>query len=218
MHYTVYRITHLESGKVYVGKHQTEDLADGYMGSGNLIRRAVKKHGLEAFKKEILHVFETEEEMNAKEKELVTDEFCLREDTYNICPGGKGGWGYVNREGLGGTLGLSPSPAHRQKLSEATKRVFENDEFRALFSRKLSDRMNKHYQNGGQNGFLGKTHTDEFKRRMRDMHKTHNLKYDNCSGRIRVTNGIINKAVLPDEIPPGFVRGQTNKKKQVLLA
>lgn len=96
MLYTIYRVTHRESGKVYIGKHQTNDPNDGYMGSGQLIRRAVKKYGPGAFDKEVLCVFSTEEEMNAKEAELVTEEFCSREDTYNMCPGGHGGWGYVN--------------------------------------------------------------------------------------------------------------------------
>jgi hypothetical protein len=93
MYYTIYRITCKITGKIYIGKHQTKDLHDGYMGSGKLLMRAQKKYGLENFSKEILHVFQTEEEMNIKEAELVTEEFCLREDTFNICPGGKGGWG-----------------------------------------------------------------------------------------------------------------------------
>lgn len=96
MLYTVYQITHRESGKVYIGKHQTLDPNDGYLGSGKLIRRAVKKHGREAFDKKVLYVCETEAEMNAKEAEMVTEGFCSREDTYNLCPGGNGGWGYVN--------------------------------------------------------------------------------------------------------------------------
>ncbi len=92
MKYTVYKITCQINGKIYIGKHQTENLDDGYMGSGKLIGAAIKKHGVENFSKEILHVFETEEEMNSKEAELVV----LGEHTYNVCPGGKGGWGYVN--------------------------------------------------------------------------------------------------------------------------
>lgn len=59
------------NGKTYTGKHQTDNLDDGYMGSGKLIRRAIAKYGAENFTKEILHAFENEEEMNAKEKELV---------------------------------------------------------------------------------------------------------------------------------------------------
>lgn len=95
-HFTVYKITNLVNSKVYIGKHQTKDLDDNYMGSGKLIRAAIKKHGIENFKKEILFVFETEEEMNAKEAELVTEEFIASGVSYNLCPGGHGGWGYLN--------------------------------------------------------------------------------------------------------------------------
>lgn len=34
--------------------------------------------------------------MNAKEAELVTEEYCKSLDNYNICAGGKGGFGYIN--------------------------------------------------------------------------------------------------------------------------
>ena len=96
MKYTIYKITNNLDGKIYIGKHQTTDINDSYMGSGILLKRAQKKYGIENFSKEILHVFESEAEMNAKEAELVNQEFCLREDTYNICFGGQGGFGYVN--------------------------------------------------------------------------------------------------------------------------
>jgi len=100
MKYLVYKITNKIDGKIYIGQHQTTNIHDDYMGSGKLLRRAQKKHGIENFVKEILHVFNIKEEMNAKEAELVTEEFCLREDTYNICPGGYGGFGYINQNGL----------------------------------------------------------------------------------------------------------------------
>jgi hypothetical protein len=96
MFYTIYKITNTLNGKYYIGKHQTKDLNDGYFGSGKVLKHAIKKHGIENFTKEILHVFDTELEMNAKEKELVE----LNESSYNLCPGGKGGWGYVNANGL----------------------------------------------------------------------------------------------------------------------
>lgn len=96
MFFTVYQITNKLNGKIYIGKHQTKDLNDGYMGSGKHLRYAIEKYGIENFTKEILFKFDNEEEMNAKEADLVTEEFCLSEDTYNLCPGGQGGWGYVN--------------------------------------------------------------------------------------------------------------------------
>jgi hypothetical protein len=100
MFYTIYKTTNKINGKIYIGKHQTKDLNDGYMGSGKHLKRAIAKYGIENFKREILFQFGTEAEMNAKEAELVTEDFCLREDTYNICAGGKGGWGYINSTGL----------------------------------------------------------------------------------------------------------------------
>lgn len=66
------------------------------MGSGKLILEAVRKYSEESFTKQVLYIFDTEKEMNAMEKQLVTPEFCERKDTYNLCPGGHGGFGYIN--------------------------------------------------------------------------------------------------------------------------
>ena len=83
MKYTVYKITNEVNGKIYIGKHQTENLDDNYMGSGIYLKRAQEKYGIENFTKDYLFIFETKEEMDIKEKELVNEEFVDREDTYN---------------------------------------------------------------------------------------------------------------------------------------
>lgn len=92
MFYTVYKITNLINKKFYIGKHKTNDLNDEYMGSGKLIKRAIKKYGKDNFIKELLFMFDTEQEMNEKEKELV----LISEETYNLCEGGNGGFSYIN--------------------------------------------------------------------------------------------------------------------------
>jgi hypothetical protein len=96
MFYTVYKITNKLNGKFYIGKHKTEKLDDGYMGSGKLIKLAIEKHGIENFEKQILHVFQTENEMSKAEAELVV----LCEDSYNLCFGGGGGFDYINNSGI----------------------------------------------------------------------------------------------------------------------
>jgi hypothetical protein len=114
MIYTIYKITNLLNNKIYIGKHVTNSINDDYMGSGKLIKATIEKYGLENFEKEILFVFDSEDDMNAKEAELVTEEFVKKDTNYNLCPGGHGGWGYVNQQGLGGFFGPHTNEAKRK--------------------------------------------------------------------------------------------------------
>ena len=97
MFYTIYQTTNKLNGKFYVGKHKTNNLDDGYLGSGLLLWRAIFKYGPENFEKKILFFLNSEDEMNAKEKEIVNEEFVAREDTYNLKIGGEGGWDFINK-------------------------------------------------------------------------------------------------------------------------
>lgn len=90
-YYTIYATTNIITGHVYIGKHETHNLDDGYLGSGLRLKRAIAKYGVQSFRKEILYIFKTPEEMHRKEIEIVTEDFCLREDIYNIALGGQGG-------------------------------------------------------------------------------------------------------------------------------
>ena len=119
MYYIIYQTTNLQNNKIYVGKHATNNLEDGYLGSGKLLVRAIRKYGVISFKKEILFVFNTEREANEKEKEIVTEAFCLREDTYNLCVGGQGGFSYINRKGL--NQNSKSSPEVRKHVAEKLK-------------------------------------------------------------------------------------------------
>lgn len=88
MFYYVYKITNIINGNFYIGAHSTSNMDDGYMGSGKLIKRAILKYGIENFKKEILKFVDSKQEMYELEKELVV----LNENSYNLKPGGSGGF------------------------------------------------------------------------------------------------------------------------------
>lgn len=140
MYYTVYRITNKVNNRYYIGKHQTKDINDGYMGSGKLIIQAIKKYGIENFEKEILHVFNTEDEMNDKEAELVV----ISEETYNLCEGGKGGFSYINNNDIDKFKGKKHREESKKKMGHPGNDHFKgkahNDETRKSIANTLKGR------------------------------------------------------------------------------
>jgi len=53
-YYIVYKTTNKVNGKFYVGSHQTTKLDDGYLGSGKVLKLAIKKYGRQNFEREII--------------------------------------------------------------------------------------------------------------------------------------------------------------------
>ena len=86
-HY-VYEITNKLNGKIYVGKHSTTNLNDGYMGSGSILKDAIAKYGLDNFEMTTQIMCESEEAAYQLESDIVDIEFIKRADTYNIVTGG----------------------------------------------------------------------------------------------------------------------------------
>lgn len=159
MYYTIYKVTNQINGKVYIGKHQTENLDDSYLGSGKNLRRAIEKHGRSNFKKEILFTLASEQEMNDKEAELVDEEFVARKDTYNLCVGGQGGFSYINQKGLNTSGRIAAHSSSAKEKRSATMKVImsENEQRRNHLS-------NWCFENG--NGMQDKTHSEETKKKM----------------------------------------------------
>jgi hypothetical protein len=128
MFYTIYKITNTENGHFYIGQHKTNDLYDNYMGSGVILKQAIKKYGIEKFSKEILHIFDNFEDMNNKEIEIVNEELIKLESCMNLCPGGYDidHFNYVTARKKGKTkYGLVP------------RSEFNNKEYETPMSKKL---------------------------------------------------------------------------------
>jgi len=171
MHYYLYKITNLINNRIYVGVHKTENLNDGYMGSGKIIRQAIEKYGIENFDKKILEFFDDSDTMYAREKEFINDEFIKIDKVYNLKRGGDGGWDYINKN----RLNLTNSSIEKIKIA-MRKWHSENDttgKNNGFFGKKHSEQTKKHlsdcrkdYYNGGgehPKGMLNKEHSEETK-------------------------------------------------------
>ena len=64
----VYKTTNPLNGKIYIGQHTTENIDDGYLGSGVILQKAFKKYGKENFTREIIALADTQEDLNHAEE------------------------------------------------------------------------------------------------------------------------------------------------------
>ena len=91
MNYLIYKTTNLLNNKYYIGCHQTDNLNDGYLGSGKHLRYAIKKYGKNNFKFEIMYFLSSKEEMFELERSIVNEDLVNNPLTYNLKIGGSGG-------------------------------------------------------------------------------------------------------------------------------
>lgn len=90
----VYITTNLVNGKRYIGKRSLPEFDVNYLGSGKLLKRAIKKYGKDNFKCEVIKWCETEEELNNSERYYIKEYNAQKSDMfYNISEGGD--WGNV---------------------------------------------------------------------------------------------------------------------------
>lgn len=88
----VYETTNLVNGKKYIGVSITKSNSDNYLGSGILLKRAIKKYGFENFKKVIIKVFNLEQDARDYERKLIEELDAINDKNYyNLVAGGYGG-------------------------------------------------------------------------------------------------------------------------------
>ena len=206
MYYTIYKIKNIINDKVYIGKHKTTDLDDTYMGSGKILKRAIKKHGINNFTKTYLFIFDNEEDMNIKEKEIVNESFIKEDSNYNLKLGGDGGWSFVNISGLNH---LHDNRKNSIANLELGRRVGKT--VCPYAGAKISASLKCHYKNNGSH-WVGKAHTEESKAKMR---KPKNIGKENSQYGTMWIHSLeekISKRIKKDEIiPEGWYKGRKMK-------
>lgn len=86
----IYKTTDLTNNKIYIGQHKSTIFNSKYLGSGVIIKRAIKEHSKNNFKVELIESCETQEDLNIKEIYYI-DLYNSRDSAigYNIVQGGQ---------------------------------------------------------------------------------------------------------------------------------
>lgn len=181
--YYIYEIKNLINNKTYIGQRKCQEnispLDDEYMGSGELIRKAIKKYGLENFTKIILEEgIETKKEADNREIYWIDKGKKDGRCQYNISRGGTGGnlGEEVNRK-QAETLRKSyeENPELRKIVSIKMKRVFSNPIHREALSKAHKEAMNRpEVKEKCRQAHLGKKATEEHIKNLSDAMKGKN--------------------------------------------
>lgn len=190
IYYYIYETTNLINGKTYIGQHTTENLDDGYMGSGQALKSAFLKYGLENFKKEILMFAVNEVALNFMEQCLVTVDFINDTSNYNLKEGGgsHGRWSQDVKSRLSKAhTGKIVSPETRLRMSLGMKgrvRSAEHQEKLRLsqVGRKFSEETKKKMSDAKKGRKLSPEHSKKISEAAKGRIRTpeHQAKLNKC--------------------------------------
>jgi hypothetical protein len=202
-HY-IYKTTNLKNGKFYVGMHSTNKLDDGYLGSGDRLRRSIRKNGKENFKLEILEFLPNRTSLSLREKELINESLLKDPMCLNLKPGGSGG--FVNDEHK--KRFLESAKKNLIKGHQKVKELHLNEEWVKWVSTRIKQGFQK--SNFDHATFRNRLHTDETKRKMSQVQKGKGVGESNSQfGTKWITNGNENKKIKKqDIIPDGWKQGR----------
>ncbi len=209
----IYETTNLINGRKYIGLCTRDD--DNYIGSGKLLKRAVKKYGKENFERKTLATADSFDEL------LQLEEYYIKkfnavdsEEYYNLVEGGKAGnkellskyWSAMSDEErktarkwnghfMNNKFDGYDDPTWRENVSKGVKKAWDactNEERKARGKKVSEKRKELGLAAGKNNPMYGRSAVTE-----------KNLKW--------YTNGVDNVYVTEGTEPAGYHRGRTNK-------
>ena len=86
----IYKTIDTRNENFYIGMHSTDNLDDGYIGSGDRLKKLVYKHGKSIFRMEILEFLPDRESLKKREEEIINSELLKEDKCMNLCCGGGG--------------------------------------------------------------------------------------------------------------------------------
>ncbi len=182
-HYT-YQTKNLINGKTYVGVHSTNDIKDGYLGSGDRLREAIRLHGKQSFVTHILCFFDTKEEAYEEEGYLVDKNWVVSRNNYNVTTGGSipPSW-----------LGRKMSEEAKAKISASNRGKVRSEETRKKISQiqigKKPSIESRKKQSIAMTGLVRGPQSEEHKRKLKESwSKKPKFYSEEARAKIRASN------------------------------
>ena len=193
----IYKIICLTTDKFYIGMHSTENLNDGYLGSGKILRYSVNKHGEKNHKIEIIEYLPDRSSLKNREKEIINENLLKNPLCMNLVIGGEGG--FTKESQSKGAL-------------NANKKNWKDPEFVERSKNRMRETALKLHSEGKIPipNWTGKTHSDETKLKIGIKSSIHQKDYNNSQyGTCWITNEKESKKIhRGDLIPDGWRLGR----------
>jgi hypothetical protein len=193
--------------------HSTDNLEDGYIGSGKRLWYSINKYGKENHTCEILEFLESRELLKEKEKQLVNQDLLNDSMCMNLAIGGEGGHGskFLTKEQL--AKGGKNSMAIIKLLRET------DPEYAKINSKSISKSYYKAIEEGRRipkawGNWTGRKHKLETIEKLKGH--SHQVGLNNSQyGKCWITNGIESQKIYKgDSIPEGWKLGRKQILKQ----
>lgn len=167
----IYRILCKETQKSYIGQYKKDSpdlrwnrhLRDAEKGSQCAIHQSIRKYGKDSFEVSVLCICETQEELNNKEDDYITEfNSMIYENGYNMVRGGKGR-----------APNFHHKEEHKRKMSEFMKNRKVSDETKKKLSESRTgskcnwtDETRQRVAESSRKKATGHHHSEETKRRI----------------------------------------------------
>ena len=203
----IYKTINIINNKFYIGMHSTNNLEDGYIGSGKRLWYSLNKYGKENHKVEILEFYNSRKLLKERERDLINDNMLNDPMCMNLVIGGGGGVPInIDLDLFHKMGGKKSGKIHAERLKNDIEYAKRHKELFLLNIKKADSE-------GKCPRFSNKKHSDESKKKMSikasQRFGNKNSQYNTCW----VTNGNDNKKIKKNnEIPNGWILGRTIKK------
>lgn len=144
-YHVLYKTTCIATGSYYVGIHSTNDLKDGYQGSGKILLASIRKYGRKNHYTEVMQMTTSREELLLLEKTVVNDQMLSDPRCMNLVVGGNTSGHEYDRNPESAKMQAASlrvyftDISNRQRLSKSVLQAYTRPEVRAHVAKKLTE-------------------------------------------------------------------------------